>query len=209
MEFLSRLLSKLIVGLFLLAVPVEAYVPKDPFISELSESRKRLIALGHHAPYSQETIQRVVVGKAQIMPNGAIINLPHGPEFVPTLNQLRYDPKWQVKEQPNYAIDHWTEKEKQIIDYIFWTSQILDVYSTYRGLKYDCIYEANPLLGKKPEVSEMIGLKLSIIGGLGYLAKRDENFWYGWKFGAGITTSMVTANNFRLLRKAQRECKRR
>ena len=209
MEFLSRLLSKLIVGLFLLAVPVEAYVPKDPFISELSESRKRLIALGHHAPYSQETIQRVVVGKAQIMPNGAIINLPHGPEFVPTLNQLRYDPKWQVKEQPNYAIDQWTEKEKQIIDYIFWTSQILDVYSTYRGLKYDCIYEANPLLGRKPEVSEMIGLKLSIIGGLGYLAKRDENFWYGWKFGAGITTSMVTANNFRLLRKAQRECKRR
>jgi len=209
MEFLSRLLSKLIVGLFLLAVPVEAYVPKDPFISELSESRKRLIALGHHAPYSQETIQRVVVGKAQIMPNGAIINLPHGPEFVPTLNQLRYDPKWQVKEQPNYAIDNWTEKEKQIIDYIFWTSQILDVYSTYRGLKYDCIYEANPLLGRKPEVSEMIGLKLSIIGGLGYLAKRDENFWYGWKFGAGITTSMVTANNFRLLRKAQRECKRR
>jgi hypothetical protein len=209
MEFLSRLLSKLIVGLFLLAVPVEAYVPKDPFISELSEPRKRLIALGHHAPYSQETIQRVVVGKAQIMPNGAIINLPHGPEFVPTLNQLRYDPKWQVKEQPNYAIDQWTEKEKQIIDYIFWTSQILDVYSTYRGLKYDCIYEANPLLGKKPEVSEMIGLKLSIIGGLGYLAKRDENFWYGWKFGAGITTSMVTANNFRLLRKAQRECKRR
>jgi len=209
MEFLSRLLSKLIVGLFLLAIPVEAYVPKDPFISELSESRKRLIALGHHAPYSQETIQRVVVGKAQIMPNGAIINLPHGPEFVPTLNQLRYDPKWQVKEQPNYAIDQWTEKEKQIIDYIFWTSQILDVYSTYRGLKYDCIYEANPLLGKKPEVSEMIGLKLSIIGGLGYLAKRDENFWYGWKFGAGITTSMVTANNFRLLRKAQRECKRR
>ena len=209
MEFLSRLLSKLIVGLFLLAVPVEAYVPKDPFISELSEPRKRLIALGHHAPYSQETIQRVVVGKAQIMPNGAIINLPHGPEFVPTLNQLRYDPKWQVKEQPNYAIDQWTEKEKQIIDYIFWTSQILDVYSTYRGLKYDCIYEANPLLGRKPEVSEMIGLKLSIIGGLGYLAKRDENFWYGWKFGAGITTSMVTANNFRLLRKAQRECKRR
>ena len=209
MEFLSRLLSKLIVGLFLLAVPVEAYVPKDPFISELSEPRKRLIALGHHAPYSQETIQRVVVGKAQIMPNGAIINLPHEPEFVPTLNQLRYDPKWQVKEQPNYAIDQWTEKEKQIIDYIFWTSQILDVYSTYRGLKYDCIYEANPLLGKKPEVSEMIGLKLSIIGGLGYLAKRDENFWYGWKFGAGITTSVVTANNFRLLRKAQRECKRR
>lgn len=209
MEFLSRLLSKLIVGLFLLAVPVEAYVPKDPFISELSESQKRLIALGHHAPYSQETIQRVVVGKAQIMPNGAIINLPHGPDFVPTLNQLRYDPKWQVKEEPKYTIDHWTKRERLIIDTIFWTSQVLDVYSTYRGMKYDCIYEANPLLDDIPAVPEMVGLKLAIIGGIGTLAKGDTNFWYGWKLGAGITTSMVTVNNFRLLRKAQRECDRR
>ena len=55
MEFLSRLLSNLILGLFLIAVPVEAYVPKDPFISELSEARKELIRLGYTAPYNQTT----------------------------------------------------------------------------------------------------------------------------------------------------------
>ena len=99
MARLSQRLSSLLLGLLLLAVPVSAFVPTDPFISELSEARKELIRLGHTAPYNQLTVQRVVVGKARIMPNGAIINLPHGPEFVPTLNQLRYDPKWQVKEQ--------------------------------------------------------------------------------------------------------------
>lgn len=209
MEFLSQRLSSLLLGLLLLAVPVSAFVPTDPFISELSEARKELIKMGHTAPYNQLTVQRVVVGKARIMPNGAIINLPHGPEFVPTLNQLRYDPKWQVKEERNFTIDYWTEREKLIIDTIFWTSQILDVYSTYRGMKYDCIFEANPLLSKIPTVPEMIGLKLIVIGGIESLANSDTNFWYGWKLGAGMTTSAVTLNNFRLLRKAQRECNRR
>jgi len=55
----------------------------------------------------------------------------------------------------------------------------------------------------------MIGVKLFVIGGLGVLSSDDENFWYGWKLGAGLTTGAVTANNFRLLRKAQRRCQRR
>ena len=209
MEFLSRPLSSLLLGLLLLAVPVSAYVPKDPFISELSEARKELIKMGHIAPYNQLTVRRVVVGKARVMPNGAIIQLPHGPDMVPSFYALQYDPKWQVKEERNFTIDYWTEREKLIIDTIFWTSQILDVYSTYRGMKYDCITEANPLLDDIPAVPEMVGLKLAIIGGIGTLAKGDTNFWYGWKLGAGMTTSVVTLNNFRLLRKAERECKRR
>ena len=209
MEFLSRRLSSLLLGLLLLAVPVSGFVPTDPFISQLSEARKELIRLGHTAPYNQLTVQRVVVGKARIMPNGAIINLPHGPEFVPTLNQLRYDPKWQVKEEQNFTIDYWTEREKRMIDILFFSSQILDVYSTYRGLKYDCITEANPLLPSVPDLTELIGLKLIVIGGIESLSSGDTNFWYGWKLGAGVTTSAVTLNNFRLLRKAQRRCQRR
>jgi len=208
MEFLSRLLSSIILGLFFV-IPAQAYIPDHVSISQLSEVRKELIRLGHTAPYNQLTVQRVVVGKARIMPNGAIINLPHGPDFVPTLNQLRYDPKWQVKEEHNFTIDYWTEREKRIIDILFWSAQVLDVYSTYRGLKYDCISEANPLLPEVPDLTELIGLKLIVIGGVGNLAKEDVNFWYGWKFGSGVTTSAVTLNNFRLLRKAQRRCNKR
>jgi hypothetical protein len=39
--------------------------------------------------------------------------------------------------------------------------------------------------------------------------EKDKGFWYGWKLGNGVTTSLVAANNFRLLNKAQRECNRR
>ena len=189
MEYSLRLLSSLLLGLLLLAVPVSAFVPTDLFISELSEARKELIRLGHTAPYNQLTVQRVVVG--------------------PTYNQLRYDPKWQVKEERNFTIEHWTEREKLIIDTIFWSAQVLDVYSTYRGLKYDCISEANPFLPEVPEIHEMIGIKLFVIGGISAIAEGDENFWYGWKLGAGITTGVATANNFRLLKKAQKNCDKR
>ena len=210
MEFLSRLLSSFILGLFFV-IPAQAYIPDPDYLSidELSESRKALIRMGHYAPFNQKTVKRVVVGKARIMPNGAIINLPHGPEFVPTLNQLRYDPKWQVKEEPKFTLNYWTEREKRIIDILFWSAQVLDVYSTYRGLKYDCISEANPFLPEVPDLTELIGLKLIVIGGVGNLAKEDANFWYGWKFGSGVTTGAVTLNNFRLLRKAQRRCNKR
>ena len=209
MEFSSRPLSSLLLGFLLLAVPVSAFVPKDPFISEISDARKELIKMGHAAPYNQLTVKRVVVGKARVMPNGAIVNLPHGPDMVPSFYALQHDPKWQVKEGTKYSIDHWTEDEKRIIDILFWSAQVLDVYSTYRGLKYDCITEANPLLPEVPEIHEMVGIKLFIIGGLGALSSGDENFWYGWKLGAGMTTTAVTLNNFRLLRKAEGRCDRR
>ena len=209
MEFSSRPLSSLLLGFLLLAVPVSAFVPKDPFISEISDARKELIKMGHAAPYNQLTVKRVVVGKARVMPNGAIVNLPHGPDMVPSFYALQHDTKWQVKEEHKYSIDHWTEDEKRIIDILFWSAQVLDVYSTYRGLKYDCITEANPLLPEVPEIHEMVGIKLFIIGGLGALSSGDENFWYGWKLGAGLTTGAVTVNNFRLLRKAEGRCDRR
>ena len=212
MEFSSQQQSKLVLLTLVifssLCAVAEAYVPTESLLLGIPEYKKELIRKGYRAPYNAQTI-RHVVGRVRIAENGALINLPHGPEFVPTLNQLRYDPKWQVKEELNYTIDHWTEREKLIIDTIFWTSQILDVYSTYRGMKYDCIYEGNPFLNEIPTVSEMVGLKLFVIGGVGVLTNNNTNFWYGWKLGAGMTTSAVTLNNFRLLRKAQRECKRR
>ena len=38
----------------------------------------------------------------------------------------------------------------------FWTIQALDVYSTYRGLQYNCVREANPLLGENPGIGHMV-----------------------------------------------------
>lgn len=224
MESLSRQLNKLLIGVLLLAVPVEAYIPKEKFYpTYVDPALVAKFKAGHTIPYDDFYVRRVVVGKAKIMPNGAIINLPYGPEFVPSFHDLQHDPKWQVKKpSPEFSADninlnldmsspdfYWNERERRLVDLFFWTTQILDVYSTYKGMKYDCLTEANPLLPEVPEIPEMIGLKLGIIGGLKFVLDGDDNFWYGWKLGAGVSTGVVVANNFRLIRKAEKQCSKR
>ena len=46
---------------------------------------------------------------------------------------------------------------------LFITLQLADIYTTYRGLKYDCVKEANPLFGKRPSVSDMMLTKTVIL----------------------------------------------
>lgn len=222
MVSLSRLLSKLIIGLLFLSIPVSAYVPKieTHYIPNINQRHLAQFQMGHFAPYSEHYIRRTIVGKAQIMPNGAIIQLPYGPKFVPTFHDLQHSPKFQ-EHSPKFSVNNvninfdestdfsWTENEKRWIDIFFWTTQILDVYSTYKGMKYDCLYEANPLLPEVPKVHEMVGLKIGVIGGVKFVIDADEQFWYGWKLGAGISTGVIVANNFRLLHKAERKCDKR
>ena len=35
-----------------------------------------------------------------------------------------------------------------------------DVHSSYEAIKYECVYEANPLLPKKPSLQRLIGHKV-------------------------------------------------
>ena len=50
-----------------------------------------------------------------------------------------------------------TDMQKEII--IYWTLNVLDVYTTYEGLKDPNVYELNPLLGKRPSLAQLILLK--------------------------------------------------
>tara|TARA_R110002167_G_scaffold362047_1_gene580923 strand:- start:401 stop:787 length:387 start_codon:yes stop_codon:yes gene_type:complete len=59
--------------------------------------------------------------------------------------------------------------KNQII--FFWTINALDVYTTYKGVKKPDIYEANPLLPKKPKLEELL-LQKAVIGG--YIAKNSS-----------------------------------
>ena len=45
----------------------------------------------------------------------------------------------------------------------FGTLQLADIYTTYRGLKYDCVYEMNPIAGEKPSVPQMFLVKTLIL----------------------------------------------
>ena len=46
---------------------------------------------------------------------------------------------------------------------IFTALQLADVYTTYRGLKYNCVKEINPLVGERPSVSQMVFLKVATL----------------------------------------------
>ena len=204
MGFLSRLLSSLIIGL--IALPAFAYVPDtlDLGYHSLSETQKYLIRNGQIIPYNKTFVKRVVVGKAKIMPNGAIINIPHGPEFVPSFHDLKYNEKWQIKElkfnensssyQTNFLLIH-----------------ALDVYSTYKGLKYSCISEANPLVGKYPSLAELIIFKVITITGLEALYGDFSVEWDWFQKTSSYTTGAVVINNFQLTKEAKENprCKKR
>jgi hypothetical protein len=48
-----------------------------------------------------------------------------------------------------------------------WTAfvaiQLLDIYTTHRGLKYDCVRELNPIIGERPTIPRMIAIKTTLL----------------------------------------------
>lgn len=212
MEFLSRLLSSLIIGL--IALPAYAYVPDhlDIGYHNLSETQKFLIRTGNTVPYNPPFVRRVVVGKAKIMPNGAIINIPHGPEFVPSFHDLQHNPKWKKKKllgdlDFDQGAFTYSADDELLINIVFWTAHLADVYTTYEGVKYSCIREANPLLPPVPEVNEMLALKGGVIWAVHSAFMVDEEYgklwWNDWKVISGVLTGLVAYNNHRITEKAR------
>ena len=50
------------------------------------------------------------------------------------------------------------------IDWVLFVGlQVADVYTTYRGLKYDCVREMNPIIGERHSVGDMVFTKIVII----------------------------------------------
>lgn len=90
----------------------------------------------------------------------------------------------------------------------FYTIQVLDVYSTHRGLKYDCIKEGNPLLGDRPTVPHMITHKTIFLSPYWMLQNEGIFTQRDITFVNGVGTAVVF-NNFRLLEKAKERCTKR
>ena len=102
----------------------------------------------------------------------------------------------------------WHEETTDFQWFTFYTLQAADVYSTYRGLKYDCIKEGYPLLGDRPTVPHMITHKYVFLSPIwmlqneGVYTKREINLYNSM---AGI----VVYNNLRLLDEAKTKCSKR
>lgn len=88
----------------------------------------------------------------------------------------------------------------------FWALQVLDVYSTRKGLQYDCVKEMNPLLPERPSTAHIL-LHKGIILGIPYAN-------YDWKetvtdaelFSANLITGIAVLNNFNVVDSARNSC---
>jgi len=88
----------------------------------------------------------------------------------------------------------------------FWTFQLLDVYSTSRALKYDCVKEINPLFTENPNDARLVLTKsFLLLPGLLY-----NDYWTQVTPEELDDTNMfyaaVVGNNFRLLNQAKDSC---
>jgi hypothetical protein len=83
--------------------------------------------------------------------------------------------------------------------------QVLDIYSTYRALKYDCAIEMNPILGHVPTVSEMVLLK-SIANGYVVLQEDVSNEAF---MLMNTASTLVLVNNYKVWDKARQACGKR
>ena len=91
---------------------------------------------------------------------------------------------------------------------IFWTLQVLDIYSTYRGLKYECVYEGNPFVGVNPDLAKLVTHKtvalhpIAILQPLDVFTKDQVQAW-------NIFYTTIVHNNYTVWNKARKVCKKR
>ena len=101
----------------------------------------------------------------------------------------------------------WKDESTRGQWYLFWTIHALDVYSTYRGLKYDCVKEANPLLGERPGLAQMVTHKTIflhpfwVLQNEGVFTKQELELY-------NSVGSVVIYNNYRVWNKAHKVCRR-
>ena len=79
---------------------------------------------------------------------------------------------------------------------LFYTLQVLDVYTTSRALEYNCVKEVNPILGKSPSIQDIVGLKVLLFAPSIWHANKYEPWSNEDIAGANYLMAAVVANNF-------------
>ena len=123
--------------------------------------------------------------------------------------QIRADAELIKNSKTNILPDfEFTEMANDAQYNIFWTLQALDVYTTYRGLKYSCVYEANPIVGDNPNLARLVTHKtlalhpIAILQPLQILTKQEvQNY--------NVFYTIVVYNNYTVWNGARKVCKKR
>ena len=69
----------------------------------------------------------------------------------------------KLKENQNKLQYTLVEQYTDLQLYTFVALQFLDIYTTYKGLQYNCVRELNPIIGDQPSVQKMFFIKSTVL----------------------------------------------
>jgi hypothetical protein len=131
---------------------------------------------------------------------------PYNQEYV---NDVLYEPV-DVTSKP-LSLELTFREDTRLVTptrFSFYLIQSLDVYSTYRGLKYSCVYEKNPAVfgGSEPSAAELILYKAVIIGIMKSIYGQKADEWQFFQSAANYTTGFAVVNNYEVIKEAKDYC---
>ena len=91
----------------------------------------------------------------------------------------------------------------------FLTLQVADIYTTYRGLKYDCVRELNPIAGERPSVPKMFAIKTIVLWPAISSDIQRQAIDPKTMDEINFLMALVAGNNYNVWHRAQRNCKKR
>lgn len=91
----------------------------------------------------------------------------------------------------------------------FTTLQLADIYTTYRGLKYNCVREINPLAGENPSVGKMFFIKLAILGPAIESDLQKQTLEPEIIDNINLVMALVVGNNYNVWHRAEKNCAKR
>jgi hypothetical protein len=152
----------------------------SPSVATLTTTQIKLIERGYECCYTQEVIAAV------------------------------QEPRYSYPKIVSTKIDLDLPLAKKPASKLSWTVliglQILDIYTTDSVLKYECVQELNPVLGKTPSLSKLIAVKLAAAP-----VFYTINKYYGPITDRDLVPSnfllaAAVANNFNVWNKAKARC---
>ena len=146
------------------------------FATDLTPTQKQFIAWGETCCYSAETIEDVLAQQAIVtFQPYVILDLPPLKEPATRLS--------------------WV---------LFYTLQVLDVYSTVRAVDYSCVKEVNPLLSESPSATDLVALKVFLLAPALWYTNKYETITDEDLAGTNYIMTAVVANNFDIYYKAKK-----
>ena len=91
----------------------------------------------------------------------------------------------------------------------FVSLQLADIYTTYRGLKWDCVRELNPIAGERPSVPKMFFIKTVVLWPAISSDIQREVIDPKTMDEINFLMALVVGNNYNVWRRAEGNCLKR